>query len=142
MKKEKSCGAVIYRIKDNNIYYLLSKMGLGHISLSKGHVEGNETEVETAKREIFEETSLSPIIDNNFRKVINYSPFIGVSKDVVFFVAKCEEETIPIDKHDKEVTGFLWLEKDKAIATLTHESDKKVLLEASKYIERKEYGKL
>ena len=28
-------------------YYLIEKMQLGHYSLVKGHVEGNETEVET-----------------------------------------------------------------------------------------------
>ena len=141
MKKEKSCGAVIYCTRDNSIYYLLSKMGLGHISLSKGHVEENETEVDTAKREIFEETSLKLAIDTGFRKVITYCPFLGILKDVVFFVAKCNEDSIPIDKHDKEVTGFLWLKKEDAIFKLTYESDKEVLREASQYIERKEYGK-
>ncbi len=141
MKKEKSCGAVIYKIKDGKIYYLLSKMGLGHTSLSKGHVENNETELETAQREIFEETSLKPAIDINFRKVINYSPCEGVSKDVIFFVAKCIEDKQPKDDHDDEVVSFLWLLKNDAISALTYDSDKDVLKDAIKYIEEKENGK-
>lgn len=142
MKKEKSCGAVIYRIKNNKVYYLLSRMGYGHVSLSKGHVEKNETEVETAQREIFEETSLHPIIDTNFRKVITYSPAVGVSKDVVFFVAKDMSTDEPIDTHDDEVTGFYLLEYDEAYAKLSHDGDKEVLIEANDYIEGKEHGKL
>lgn len=135
MKHEKSCGAVIYKINEKNeIIYLLSEMGFGHISLSKGHMEGTETEFDTAKREIFEETSLTPIIDTNFRKIISYSPAKNVMKEVVFFVAKCEEDTEPVDKHDDEVIGFLWLPYSKAIYTLSHSGDKKVLKAANKYI--------
>jgi len=141
MKKEKSCGAVIYKKEYGKIYYLLSKMSLGHTSLSKGHVENNETEAETAQREIFEETSLKPNIETDFRKVITYSPSDGIIKDVVFFVAKLEKNKEPKDLHDGEVIGFLWFEKEDAINALTYESDKGVLIEASKFIEGKENGK-
>ena len=88
MKKEKSCGAVIYKIENRIIKYLILHMGLGHNSLCKGHVEENESEEETAYREIKEETSLEVKIDINFRKVITYSPKENVIKDVVFFVAE------------------------------------------------------
>ena len=63
MIKEKSCGAVIYKIIDNQVYFLVEKMQRGHYALTKGHVENNETEVETATREIKEETNLDVIID-------------------------------------------------------------------------------
>ena len=138
MNKEKSCGAVIYTIKNNRIYFLLSKMGLGHISLTKGHIEESESEKETAEREILEETSLSPEIDTNFRKVITYSPKKDVIKDVVFFVAKLKEEKKPKDLHDDEVVGFIWAEYPKAIKKLTFESDKEVLKDAYVYILKKE----
>jgi len=115
----------------------------GHISLSKGHVEANENEQETAKREIFEETSLSPLIDDiNFRKIITYSPEKNVSKDVIFFVAKCVEDLAPIDKHDNEVVGFIWSEFIEAYDLLTHESDKDVLRQANLYILNKEKSNL
>ena len=94
MKKEKSCGAVTFCFRDNVIYYLIEHMALGHYSLPKGHVEENETEIETAKREIKEETNLEVIIDNNFRQVITYSPYEGIIKDVVFFVAEIKSGDI------------------------------------------------
>ena len=134
MKKEKSCGAVIYKIENRIIKYLILHMGLGHISLCKGHVEENESEEETAYREIKEETSLEVKIDINFRKVITYSPKENVIKDVVFFVAEAISKNKPIDNHDDEVLSFEWLEINEAINSLTFPSDKETLNEANSYI--------
>ena len=94
MIKEKSCGAVIYKIIDNQVYFLVEKMQRGHYALTKGHVENNETEVETATREIKEETNLDLIIDTNFREVISYSPYEGCIKDVVYFIAKAISDDV------------------------------------------------
>ncbi len=60
----------------------------GHISLPKGHVEANETEEETALREIKEEPNLDVELDTGFRHVVSYAPYEGCVKDVVFFAAK------------------------------------------------------
>ena len=54
MEKEKSCGAVIFREENTRRYYLVLKSTQGHTTLCKGHVEGEETEHETAAREIRE----------------------------------------------------------------------------------------
>ena len=59
MQYEKSCGAIIYRKFHGNTELLLIKHANGgHWSFPKGHVENNETEEETAKREIFEEIGI------------------------------------------------------------------------------------
>lgn len=136
--KEKSCGAVIYKIIDNEIYFLILHMSLGHYSLCKGHVEGKESEIETAYREIKEETSLDVKIDTSFKEVITYSPMVNHIKDVVFFIAKTiNNDSNPIDNHDNEVSSFLWLKKSEAISRLTFESDKNVLNKAYLYITSK-----
>ena len=88
MKREKSCGAVIFRQEDGGRYYLVLKSTQGHWTLCKGHVEGDETERETAIREIREETGLAVGFVDGFREVIAYSPRPGVTKDVVFFLAR------------------------------------------------------
>ena len=65
MMHEKSCGAIVYRKSHGNIEILLIKhVNSGHWSFPKGHVEGTETEVETAKREIKEETAIDVLIDD------------------------------------------------------------------------------
>ena len=75
MKKEKSCGAVIYKFEENELYVLLLKHNLGHWSFAKGHVESGETEVETAKREVNEEVGVDIEIDDSFRIMVSYNPY-------------------------------------------------------------------
>ena len=59
MKKEISCGAVIARQTENGREILLIRhVNGGHWAFPKGHMEGNETESETALREIREETGI------------------------------------------------------------------------------------
>ena len=73
---EKSCGAVIFRKNKNDVKLLLVKNHNGrHWSFPKGHIEENETEEETAIREIKEETNLDVKIMDNFREVSSYCPF-------------------------------------------------------------------
>ena len=68
MLHEKSCGAIVYRKYHGNTEILLIKhINSGHWSFPKGHVEGDETEEETAKREIMEETGIDVNLDTTFR---------------------------------------------------------------------------
>lgn len=89
MLHEKSCGAIVYRKFHGNTEILLIKhVNSGHWSFPKGHVEGNETELETARREIKEETGLEVILDSSFRETVSYSPKKDTQKVVVYFLAK------------------------------------------------------
>ena len=56
MTKEKSCGAVVYKVVDNVYYFLIEKMKRGHYSLPKGHVEENKTEVPVKEKVKVEQT--------------------------------------------------------------------------------------
>lgn len=132
MIKEKSCGAVVYKKEEEKIYFLIEEMKAGHYSIPKGHVENNETEIETALREIKEETNLEVNLDSNFREVVSYSPYEGCIKDVVFFVA--EAKTFDMKEQLIEVTSLKWLEPVDAINILTFDSDKEVLKKALKYL--------
>ena len=137
MKKEKSCGAVVYKKENNQIYILIEEMRLGHFSIPKGHVEKNETEIETAIREIKEETNLEVIIDDRFREMVTYSPYVGCLKDVVFFVAEAKSEELI--NQEIEVSNLYWLSPRLAINKLTYESDKQVLKKALKYLGEEDY---
>ena len=137
MKKEKSCGAVVYKKENNQIYILIEEMRLGHFSIPKGHVEKNETEIETAIREIKEETNLEVIVDDRFREMVTYSPYVGCLKDVVFFVAEAKSEELI--NQEIEVSNLYWLSPQLAINKLTYESDKQVLKKALKYLGEEDY---
>ena len=86
MKKEKTCGVIVFKRIEREIFILMVQHNAGHWGMPKGHVEGDETEYETALREVYEETGIKAKIIDGFRTVITYSPKNDVIKDVVFFV--------------------------------------------------------
>ena len=135
MKYEKSCGAAVYRFRNGNLYFLVEHMIQGHTSIPKGHVEGDETEEETAVREIREETGLEVRLDTGFRHEISYSPFEGIEKKVVFFAA--EPAGGEMKNQECEVSGLEWLPCEEAIQAVTYDTDKEVLAHAAAYLAEK-----
>ncbi len=132
MKREKSCGAVIYRTEGGRRVYLVERTPSGKTVIPKGHVEGNETEVETALREIREETNLEVALDVSFREVATYSPREDCVKDVVFFVAQpLSNDLIP---QPGEVVSLEWLPFDEAYAQITYGPVREVLRKADSFL--------
>ena len=135
--KEKSCGAVIYKIDNDKVYYLLLKMNYGHTSLCKGHQEEGESDEETAIREIKEETSLDVKLDTTFKTKITYSPNELSLKDVYFYLATPVDSSLtPKDDHDEEVASFEWCDYEEALFKITYDSDRNVVKKAEAHIKR------
>ncbi len=137
MKKEKSCGAVVWLNEDGKRLYLIEHMAGGHYSIPKGHVEGDETELQTAEREIREETALNVTLDSGYRRVITYSPAPEVEKDVVFFIAEAAGREVT--NQESEVSAICWLSYHAALDRLTYDSDKEVLRGAEEYLRVKDF---
>lgn len=131
IKKEKSCGAVVVRrVKGGYLTLLIQHRG-GHWGFPKGHVENNETEPETAVREIREETGLDVIIDTNFKQSVVYCPRNYIEKEVIYFTAITEmRETTP---QPEEIRRADWFTFDEASLQLSHENDIQILRKAQKY---------
>lgn len=132
MKFEKSCGAIIIKRNSDKIETLLIQMLGGHWSYPKGHVEDNETEVETALREIKEETNLDVIIDTRFREITTYSPKPGVIKDVIYFLAFAK--TLDVKVQEEEVANYEWVDINDATKLITFEEDRKIFKKAIRFI--------
>lgn len=132
MKFEKSCGAIIIKRNSGKIETLLIQMLGGHWSYPKGHVEDNETEVETALREIKEETNLDVIIDTRFREITTYSPKPGVIKDVIYFLAFAK--TLDVKVQEEEVANYEWVDINDATKLITFEEDRKIFKKAIRFI--------
>lgn len=135
--KEKSCGAVIYKIENEKVYFLTLRMGYGHTSICKGHQEKNETDEETALREIKEETNLDVNLNTDFVATIKYKPNDNSIKDVIFFLATPKDNSVqPTDLHDEEVAGFEWCDYEETQFKITHASDREVIKKAYHYIKK------
>jgi 8-oxo-dGTP pyrophosphatase MutT (NUDIX family) len=65
---EKSCGAVLFTGNKERNYVLVKSATNNSWGLPKGHVENNETEQETALREIMEETGVKANITRRCKK--------------------------------------------------------------------------
>ena len=126
---EKSCGAIVYRRHHGNLEILLIKhVNSGHWSFPKGHVEEGETEVETALREVKEETGIDIIIDPTFRETVTYFPRKDTQKVVVYFIAKAKNfEYVP---QEEEIAQIKWVDICHATSVLTYENDKTIVNKA------------
>ena len=133
MQHEKSCGAIVYRKFHGNIELLLIKnQNGGHWSFPKGHVEGTETEVETAVREIMEETGIQVALDTSFRHVITYAPKKETTKDVIYFLARAL--TYDYTPQEEEIAQIKWVEINHATSILSYDNDRQLVTLAKEQI--------
>ena len=131
---EKSCGAIIARQTETGREILLIRhVNGGHWAFPKGHVEKDETEEQTALREIMEETGLAVTLDTGFRTVVTYSPKPGVMKDVVYFAAEVIGGAAQMQV--EEVSDMRWVNLMDTDAYITYENDKGILRDYRAYIE-------
>jgi bis(5'-nucleosidyl)-tetraphosphatase len=133
MNFQKSCGAVIYRKNYDSLEFLIiSNRNDGHWGFPKGHVEKDESEEETAIREVCEETGLQVTLINRFRISVEYSIKQETMKEVVFFLAKVTDQIINIQLD--EIVDYKWASFVDAKEILTYESSKDVLDGANEFI--------
>ncbi|MFH1240693.1 MAG: NUDIX domain-containing protein [Candidatus Diapherotrites archaeon] len=126
--KEKSVGAVIFRMKNNEKKYLLLHYGAGHWDFVKGHVEHDETEHETMIREVMEETGIKDAhLLKGFREEIKYEfrrKNDTIYKKVIFYILETETKEVVISH---EHMDYKWLNYDDTMKLLTFENAKKIL---------------
>lgn len=133
MKMEKSCGAIVFRKFHGNAEVLIVKHTHGnHWSFPKGHMEKDETEVQTALREVKEETGLDINIDDSFRESITYYPCHDIKKEVIFFLAKAKN--YDFTPQPEEISQIRWMQLEHAYRLLTHSKSKSLLKKARPYM--------
>lgn len=124
--QERACGCII--IKDEKV--LLIRQLSGAWGFPKGHVEHDETEIETAIREVKEETNIDVQIEESKRYTMQYYTDKGIGKEVVIFLAKpLTDNLIP---QDNEIIEAAWLSYSDALATVSYDNTRDLLLKALK----------
>ncbi|MDP4121329.1 MAG: NUDIX domain-containing protein [Bacillota bacterium] len=130
---EKSCGAVVYCYMFHEIRILLVKNHNGRYwSFPKGHMEEGEDEVQTALRELKEETGLDVRIFEGFREISDYCPYGNIKKRVVFFLAESKDNHVIIQQ--KEIDNFVWATFDDAKKLCCFENDQRVIQKAKEFL--------
>jgi bis(5'-nucleosidyl)-tetraphosphatase len=135
--REKSCGAVLFIKQGDQIKYLLLNYAARHWDFVKGNVEQNETEKETALRELKEETGITDaqFIDG-FKETIAYfyrRQGLTVHKEVVFFIMESPKDKVTLSF---EHIGYVWLNYDQAMERLNFKNAKDVLQKAQDFLKK------
>jgi 8-oxo-dGTP pyrophosphatase MutT (NUDIX family) len=135
MPKEISVGAIVFRY-DKEIKYLFLKYEAGHWDFPRGGVEKGESEKDTAKREIFEETGIVDIefIDGFREKTFWFYKKEGKTfyKEAIFYLAKTNSEKV---KLSSEHVAFKWLSLDEILEQATFSNTKKILQKAHDFLQ-------
>ena len=119
MKKVKSCGCIV--IENNKV--LLIQQKKGNWGFPKGRVEKNESECETAIREVKEETNIDVIIEDKNKKYIDtYYSKKDEFKEVVLFLGK--RIGGEIKPQENEIKNVEWVDLLEAINRITMKSTK------------------
>ena len=138
MQYIKSCGFVAYKTINNANYFLLIKSLNGEVGFPKGHMESEESELETAIRELKEETGVDVKVIQGFRRQIEYElrRIPDTIKQSVYFLGECTSDKIICQEEEVAEAGFTPYED--ALKILTFEETKSILKDAEAIIKLSE----
>ncbi|MBQ9848498.1 MAG: NUDIX domain-containing protein [Clostridia bacterium] len=136
MITEKSCGAVVFTRIKGIVKYVIIQSKEGFFGFPKGHLEANETETETALREIFEETGLKVDIIAGFKTEDRHTFLKNGEtrmKHVVYFLAEYSNQALVAQ--ESELNGIFLMDYETAVESFQFESSKRVLTEANSFLQ-------
>jgi ADP-ribose pyrophosphatase YjhB (NUDIX family) len=130
MKRVTSAGGIVLN-KEGKILLVNQK----HLSwgFPKGHVEKGETNLEAAKREIYEESGVSELeYIKDFGKYERHKissdggDDLSQLKTIFMFLFRTKQQELgPIDPCNPEAK---WIDKDNVTSVLTHRKDKEFFI--------------
>lgn len=136
-KQDRSFGVVPVHL-DGEPHYLLVRHRKGHWAFPKGHPHPGETEIETAARELKEETGLGPVaFEPGFsvteKYLVRTGPGAPYPKAVTYFLGIVRgREARPAEE---EIAELEWLPYEEALRTLTYEEGRDVLRAVRKHLD-------
>ncbi len=136
MRNEHSYGIVPVRLWHNQWQVLLIQHHSGHWAFPKGHPEQEETPLQTAERELFEETGLkvkSYLSTETFTEhyFFRHQQEL-INKKVDYFIALVSGKII---LQQKEVQACEWLCLEEAINRITFKEGKSLGIQTQKILE-------
>jgi len=137
VKKEYSFGIIPLRFEDGKWEALLVQLHAGHWSFPKGHAEKEEKPIQTAERELFEETGLQVkryVNDSMHQETYIFKhQDILIKKEVGYFTALVEGEVIV---QEEEIKNWQWLSLVDCLRVLSFRENKKMISAVQQTIEQ------
>lgn len=134
-------GVIVYHDFLRERKFLILKHRKGHWSYAKGHSDPGETEFLTARRELHEEAGIDDV-EFLGSKVLLWERYSfttkkgkTVKKEVAYFIAKSNTESVKVDNN--EITAFKWCSLEEARIQLTFSDSYKTLRDADRLINAK-----
>ena len=129
---ETSCGVVLV----NYGTVLLLQYPQGHWDLPKGHVETDDDDRRsTMLRELAEETGITQVaVLEGFVERSEYSfrhKGKRQNKEVYWYVAETEQMNVELSHEHR---GYLWLDWEQALETVTHDETRNIVRLAQQYV--------
>lgn len=136
MTDDFSFGVIPVVIKHNQPQVLLILHQKGHWAFPKGHPEADETNLETAARELKEETGLSDVQIQAEPTFIEHYIFTNpdkqiVDKTVVFFLGFVKNDQVKIQT--LEVADYGWFSLAAAKKRMTFDQGKQIIDQLIEY---------
>lgn len=130
---EKSCGAVMFTQQDGIRKFILITNISGHIGFPKGHIELGENEIQTALREVYEETGVKTQIIDGFRESYNYLINGFIRKKAVYYLAPFDVKDIKMNI--MEISEYRLVDFKEALSYLNFKHDRDILTKANEFID-------
>lgn len=136
-KNDKSFGVVPVSKRNNKYFFLLIQHDAGHWAFPKGHPKTGETEIQTAFRELKEETGIKDCsIKENifFRECYSYKEKSQtINKTVKYFLGFIGiSPNIKIKKG--EIQNYKWASFEEALNLITFKEARKILKQVKNYL--------
>ncbi|QDU70195.1 bis(5'-nucleosyl)-tetraphosphatase [Mucisphaera calidilacus] len=140
MDRDHSCGVIPVFIEPGEPRrYLLVQHNAGHWGFPKGHPERGESSLETAIRELHEETGLTSdriISDHPFSERYVFRKGSGrvVDKSVTYFIGFMD--TLDVAYQDDELQDAQWGDLEATLGRMSFEEGRKLLMEVHAFLDR------
>ena len=91
--------------------------------------------METALREVHEETGLTIQLEDGFRQSVEYYPRPNIRKQVVYFLGYADDDRTR--RQEEEISEIRWVPLKSAHREVTFRNDKNLINHAKKFLRRK-----
>ncbi len=132
-----SAGGVVYKVVQGRVFFaLVGRRRRNYWCLPKGRTEKGETEIQAAKREVFEEAGLTDVEVGEKIGTISYEFRTKDSEDVHrkyvhFYLMKAKNDSLNVGT---EFDRAMWFTPADALNMVTHSKEKEIVIKAAKML--------